>query len=685
METWRKHNGITLVSLVITIILLIILAGISIQAITKTGLFEGGSQAKKETKRAQVTEWLNLKLIEEQMYNPTGTAEEIIEATRENVVTHKEELEKIGNPVTVEDTKTEEDGEQVEIYFYVQVEKDVYKVEMAGAKFIGEAGKFPTIIKLESITGTTNSITVQVTTKRNEGGTIDFYIKKEGEATYTSAGRETDTDSSCTFRFTELEQNKKYNIKIVATSAENGQTAEVLVDKSLGSVPDLTQGDITFTYTVGGQVIDKETWTNKSVTVIASTEITGYTLQTSKDGKIWSNTTSQKFTENGQIYVALYDGTNYGGSATGNVTNIDTTKPVVTETTATTNSIAITATDEASGIVGYAVTESDTEPSESSFTPVTNTTSFSTIVTGKTQGTTYYVWVKDAAGNISESKTTETGKVPSGTSGAITFGTTTWSGGKASTTISTNTNYTIQYQVNSTSESGWKTGTSVTGLSHGNTVNARLWDGKNSGNYTSTEITDSTFPQVSIKFASTNPTTTTILPVQASVDIKNIDDESGINMTETKWVLNNNSEKIGTSKELYTGEFTNENETISISLESSGKYYLHILSIDNAGNAIEKISSAINITEKYHAHTGNATNGGGCYGNHVPVYHSHGDTCYSKCNGVYQNLTVSSQGVILYRCTVCGATSTAPNAPCKVKELTCKKRRRVNWIFWLGS
>ena len=124
---------------------------------------------------------------------------------------------------------------------------------------------------------------------------------------------------------------------------------------------------------------------------------------------------------NGKMYVALYDGTNYGGSATGNVTNIDTTKPIVTETTATTNSIKITATDEASGIVGYAVTTSNTAPSASSFTSVTSTTSFSTTVTGKTQGTTYYVWVKDAAGNISESRSASTGNVPGLATGDITF------------------------------------------------------------------------------------------------------------------------------------------------------------------------------------------------------------------------------------------------------------------------
>ena len=90
------------------------------------------------------------------------------------------------NVVVDENTSTIEDGEQVAIYFYVQVDEDVYKVEMAGAKFIGEAGKFPPEITIEGITKTTNSITIKIKTSRNEEGKIEFYIKKEGETEYTS-------------------------------------------------------------------------------------------------------------------------------------------------------------------------------------------------------------------------------------------------------------------------------------------------------------------------------------------------------------------------------------------------------------------------------------------------------------------------------------------------------------------
>ena len=49
MKKIINNKGITLVALVITIVILLILAGISIQAITNTGLFEQVEEAKKKT------------------------------------------------------------------------------------------------------------------------------------------------------------------------------------------------------------------------------------------------------------------------------------------------------------------------------------------------------------------------------------------------------------------------------------------------------------------------------------------------------------------------------------------------------------------------------------------------------------------------------------------------------------
>ena len=50
----KKSNGITLVALVITIILLLIFTGISISALTNTGIFQKAKDAKKANENAEL-------------------------------------------------------------------------------------------------------------------------------------------------------------------------------------------------------------------------------------------------------------------------------------------------------------------------------------------------------------------------------------------------------------------------------------------------------------------------------------------------------------------------------------------------------------------------------------------------------------------------------------------------------
>lgn len=235
----KKNKGITIVSLVIMIILLILLVGILIQSITNTGIFEESNQQAKVTKRTQIEEWLGQQLEETQniteISDRSEISEEIIKATRQKIFDNIDELKTMGKKVTVEETSTEEDGEQVEIYFYVIVDKDVYKVSLMENGFIGEVGKFRPVLGLRSITETTNSITVQVMTKRNKGGEIKYYIKTEDEEDYTLADTKAETET--TYTYTGLEPNKSYIIKIVAI-AENKQKVEIIRDVKLKSVTD---------------------------------------------------------------------------------------------------------------------------------------------------------------------------------------------------------------------------------------------------------------------------------------------------------------------------------------------------------------------------------------------------------------------------------------------------------------
>ena len=52
----EKSKGITLVALVITIVILLILAGISISTLTNTGIFQKAKDAKKASENAEKEE-----------------------------------------------------------------------------------------------------------------------------------------------------------------------------------------------------------------------------------------------------------------------------------------------------------------------------------------------------------------------------------------------------------------------------------------------------------------------------------------------------------------------------------------------------------------------------------------------------------------------------------------------------
>lgn len=55
-EYFKENRGITLIALIITIIILLILAGITIASLTNSGLFSKTQQAKQETENAQAEE-----------------------------------------------------------------------------------------------------------------------------------------------------------------------------------------------------------------------------------------------------------------------------------------------------------------------------------------------------------------------------------------------------------------------------------------------------------------------------------------------------------------------------------------------------------------------------------------------------------------------------------------------------
>ena len=475
----KENRGITIVALVVTIVVLLILASISIQGITKTGIFSSAESVKTEHKRALISTTLQTKLKINQSEQIRGTDEEVIRAAYEDVKNDLEEIKKAGGKdIEVSEVTSEEKNGKTEWFFEVKVDGDVYKVALDGSDYLGKEDELAPLIQIKTAKATTNTIFVTVTTRRNEGGKIEYYIKEKGASKFNLA-KATDQNE---YTYTGLKQDTAFVIKAIAIGKNGKEKESKEVEIETSTVPKIDSKEIEF-------AVEPNTWTNKSVKVTAKPKVDtqGFTLVTSKNPtSSWTKVNNQTFSTNGTMYVALTDGNNYGVTASHEVTNIDKIKPMITSVTATTNTIKITATDEASGISAYAISESSTMPTK--FTVVDSTKIFNKIIENKKQSTKYYVWVKDQAGNVSEVASTTTGTVAGLTDANTTFSKTPndWTNKDVTVTASTTEkNFALQTKKDN---GEWQTTGTQTFTENG-TIYARLWDGINAGAETKLNVT----------------------------------------------------------------------------------------------------------------------------------------------------------------------------------------------------
>ena len=174
--------------------------------------------------------------------------------------------------------------------------------------------------------------------------------------------------------------------------------------------------------------------------------------------------------------------------------------------------------------------------------------------------------------------------------GTIEFGTVTWQGaGTASTTVTTDTSYQIQYLIlpedtEDIPTTGWQTtsnGGTIANIPNKSNVYARLWDGTNASDYATLPVKDEIKPTIN-SFEATEITSNSI-KVQATAT----DNESGLTSTNTyKFYLNDEETAKGTSTD---GTYTYEK------LNGLTEYKLRVEVYDNAGN---KEENSINVTTK---------------------------------------------------------------------------------------
>ena len=473
---------------------------------------------------------------------------------------------------------------------------------------------------------TSNGMSVSVNATDNESGmasslTYTYYIKQhsQGDESYLAPSGATGINQN-TYTFTGLQQGTSYDVKVEVTGDVAGNTGSgTLLNQTTQSIPGgsegVTQGAITF-----GTV----SWSSGKASITVSTN-TGYTIEYKKSEpateegwtEISNNGSITGLNHGDTIYARLTDGNNHGEYATTRILDgIDPVVDVLAQGTPTSSSISVTvsASDNESGMAAsptYTYYIKQSSEADTAYQTQTNSTNLSTntyTFTGLTQGTSYDIKVEvtgDNAGNTGTEylagQTTQ--RVPDASGediqeGAITFSTASWSSNKASITVSTNTSYNIQYKFSSPEvDDGWtgiaNNGT-ISNLDYGATVYARLTDGVNHGAYATTKIIETIAPEAAtISLSGTSVNTTG--SVTATVTLA--DNESGVNTTGSKWIYNTTSGNIGTNEGSYTNSFTENPEELTLSTDTAGTYYLHVLTKDIAGNKVETISEAITVIE----------------------------------------------------------------------------------------
>lgn len=322
-----NKRGITLVALVITIIILLILAGVSIQAITNTGLFENAKKAQEQSEISEDMETIKLENSSYTIEQTTSTEKKtFLEYLDEKgyIVNYENESKTIGT-VTL-------NGREYEINT-----EEGFTIKYIG-KADGTAMLMPRFSKVEAVVeGSTIKVNVELKKSTEEGTKIKYSIQKENE---TEIIKESEKISDLTYTFENLEMGKTYIITVQATN-DYGTTNRKIKTRTI-SLSELTQGKAEFVIT------PNEKWQEKvKVTIKSSYENANTILQYSVgDINNWTTYTTEGFevNKNTTIYGRFYNITTkeIGYAFTIKVQVIDDIGPQITITKQTTTSKTIT-------------------------------------------------------------------------------------------------------------------------------------------------------------------------------------------------------------------------------------------------------------------------------------------------------------------------------------------------------
>lgn len=277
---------------------------------------------------------------------------------------------------------------------------------------IGNIDKtLPTVSNISSSNVMSDSFTasIDVQDELSGLGKIDWYYKLSTAASYTKitqeyqtlngeeAGDKNTTKSLTLDNLTGGSYLVYAEIYDVAGNKTKSETATITTKKIDG----LQEGNVTFSQT-------PTNWTKDNVIVSIRTTVKGYKLEYSLDSKAWYEYNGNIIVEeNGPIYARLTDGINVGEAASTTISNIDKKAPTIGNVTGSTvvgNSGTITVKNIVETQSGLNSISFSKEYGVYNWESLASTT-FTKNIPGSDSNGTWYIYVKDNAGNISVAKT----------------------------------------------------------------------------------------------------------------------------------------------------------------------------------------------------------------------------------------------------------------------------------------
>ena len=556
----KKVRGITLIALVITIIILLLLAGVVLNYITTGNIFGMAGISVEEYKKSQIKENIEVSIQDTQLEKRREvTLDEIIDGLIDKGITTEEGSDRESGTVITE-----------EGYIAGIIEKEEGGWEVV----IGEKGEVQASLIYEVIpTQLTSKVTVKIEGKILGEGIKELVLPNGEKKTYESGTKKINEEY-------EITANGTYTIKLIGN---NGTELEKEIN-----IKNIVEGIIS--------IVPSTNKPSKKITieVIYPEGTESLTKEISIDnGNSWREYTGEiELTENTTIMARVKNEAEVIRTATLTITNIDTLLPkaFTPSATSTSNSITIsgntedaeaTQTSICSGIDSYYYRIDNGEWQ-------TNTNKLNTqyTFTGLNQGTSYTIEMKavDKAGNeTTRSLIKSTTNIAGEESISIVASETEWTKNDIIITV-TWPNYIegLTKQISIDNGKTWREYTDPITIKSNCTIKARLMDITNqTGTVASLTINkiDKISPTApSITGGSTNYATNRTI----SVSVDAIETGSGIAYYEYYLTNNSTTPNNTTTATGKVGTTANEKSKV-FNINYSG-YFVYYRAIDKVGN-----------------------------------------------------------------------------------------------------